>query len=117
VFPTHGEGSFCTASGAGRSGSTIGREKAENPLYRFDDPESFADDQLGGLDCRRIARRPWCRPDRHIERWGGRRNDGHPGGGNQPGCYAKNSMIRLPAPPPMARGRRTLQYCLNSIYS
>ncbi len=49
VFPTHGEGSFCTASGAGRTTSTIGREKAENPLYQFDDAESFADDQLAGL--------------------------------------------------------------------
>lgn len=49
VFPTHGEGSFCTASGAGRYTSTIADEKAENPLYRFEDAESFADDQLGGL--------------------------------------------------------------------
>lgn len=49
VFPTHGEGSFCTASGAGRTTSTIAREKAENPLYRFADAESFADDQLAGL--------------------------------------------------------------------
>lgn len=49
VFPTHGEGSFCTASGAGRTTSTIGQEKAENPLYRFDDPEQFINDQLGSL--------------------------------------------------------------------
>ena len=49
VFPTHGEGSFCTASGAGRTTSTIGQEKAENPLYRFEDAEAFADDQLSGL--------------------------------------------------------------------
>ncbi len=49
VFPTHGEGSFCTASGAGRTTSTIGREKAENPLYGFDDAESFVTDQLGSL--------------------------------------------------------------------
>ena len=49
VFPTHGEGSFCTASGAGRTTSTIGREKTENALYRFDDPEAFADDQLSSL--------------------------------------------------------------------
>ena len=49
VFPTHGEGSFCTASGAGRTTSTIGREKAENPLYQFDDPEAFVDNQLGSL--------------------------------------------------------------------
>ena len=49
VYPTHGEGSFCTASGAGRSTSTIGAEKAENPLYAFTDADSFADNQLGGL--------------------------------------------------------------------
>ncbi len=49
VYPTHGEGSFCTASGAGRTTSTIGQEKAENPLFRFTDPDSFADDQLSGL--------------------------------------------------------------------
>lgn len=49
VYPTHGEGSFCTASGAGRTTSTIGEEKAENPLFGFADAESFADDQLAGL--------------------------------------------------------------------
>jgi len=49
VFPTHGEGSFCTASGAGRTTSTIGDEKAENVLYSFTDAESFADNQLSGL--------------------------------------------------------------------
>jgi glyoxylase-like metal-dependent hydrolase (beta-lactamase superfamily II)/rhodanese-related sulfurtransferase len=49
VYPTHGEGSFCTASGAGRTTSTIGIEKAENPLFDFTDADSFADDQLSGL--------------------------------------------------------------------
>jgi glyoxylase-like metal-dependent hydrolase (beta-lactamase superfamily II)/rhodanese-related sulfurtransferase len=49
VYPTHGEGSFCTASGAGRTTSTIGQEKAENPLYTFDDAESFVANQLSGL--------------------------------------------------------------------
>lgn len=49
VFPTHGEGSFCTASGAGRSTSTIGQEKSENPLYRLPDVESFVTSQLSGL--------------------------------------------------------------------
>ncbi len=49
VFPTHGEGSFCTASGAGRTTSTIGREKAENPLYRFDEVEAFVENQLSAL--------------------------------------------------------------------
>jgi rhodanese-related sulfurtransferase len=49
VFPTHGEGSFCTASGAGRTTSTIAQEKAENPLLAFDDPDAFAKNQLAGL--------------------------------------------------------------------
>ena len=49
VYPTHGEGSFCTASGAGRTTSTIGQEKAENPLYHFRDAGDFADHQLAGL--------------------------------------------------------------------
>jgi glyoxylase-like metal-dependent hydrolase (beta-lactamase superfamily II)/rhodanese-related sulfurtransferase len=49
VFPTHGEGSFCTASGAGRTTSTIGLEKAENPLFTFKDAESFVANQLAGL--------------------------------------------------------------------
>ncbi len=49
VYPTHGEGSFCTASGAGRTTSTIGQEKAENPLYQFTTADDFADHQLAGL--------------------------------------------------------------------
>jgi glyoxylase-like metal-dependent hydrolase (beta-lactamase superfamily II)/rhodanese-related sulfurtransferase len=49
VFPTHGEGSFCTASGAGRTTSTIGQEKAENPLFAFGDVASFVANQLAGL--------------------------------------------------------------------
>lgn len=49
VFPTHGEGSFCTASGAGRTTSTIGQEKAENPLYRIDDVDAFVENQLSAL--------------------------------------------------------------------
>ncbi len=49
VFPTHGEGSFCTASGAGRATSTIGREKSENPLYSIASADSFVASQLSGL--------------------------------------------------------------------
>jgi rhodanese-related sulfurtransferase len=49
VFPTHGEGSFCTASGAGRTTSTIGQEKAENPLYQIDEVEAFVENQLSAL--------------------------------------------------------------------
>lgn len=49
VYPTHGEGSFCSASAAGRATSTIGGEKAGNPLFRFTDAEDFARSQLSGL--------------------------------------------------------------------
>jgi glyoxylase-like metal-dependent hydrolase (beta-lactamase superfamily II)/rhodanese-related sulfurtransferase len=43
LFPTHGQGSFCTASGAGRFTSTIGQELTGNPLMAIDDAEEFAD--------------------------------------------------------------------------
>ena len=49
VYPTHGEGSFCTATGAGRSTSTIALEKAENPVLQISDRAAFVADQLGGL--------------------------------------------------------------------
>lgn len=43
LYPTHGEGSFCTASSAGRFTSTIGDELDSNPLLRCPGPEEFAD--------------------------------------------------------------------------
>jgi glyoxylase-like metal-dependent hydrolase (beta-lactamase superfamily II)/rhodanese-related sulfurtransferase len=43
LYPTHGEGSFCTASSAGRYTSTIGDELDGNPLLACADPEEFAD--------------------------------------------------------------------------
>ncbi|MCC7106345.1 MAG: MBL fold metallo-hydrolase, partial [Chloroflexi bacterium] len=49
LYPTHGEGSFCAASGAGRSVSTIGLEKRENPVLAYSDAGSFADGQVAGL--------------------------------------------------------------------
>lgn len=39
LLPTHGEGSFCTSSGAGRFTSTIGEERRTNPLLRLASPE------------------------------------------------------------------------------
>src|SRR2546430_5243531 len=32
VYPTHGAGSFCSAASAGEPWTTIGREKAANPI-------------------------------------------------------------------------------------
>jgi hydroxyacylglutathione hydrolase len=49
LYPTHGEGSFCSASNAGRTTSTIGQEKRANPLLQHHTPEAFAQAQLAGL--------------------------------------------------------------------
>ncbi|WP_169944370.1 rhodanese-like domain-containing protein [Microbispora sp. H11081] len=46
LFPTHGEGSFCSASGAGRYTSTIGAEIRSNPLLAVEDAEGLADELL-----------------------------------------------------------------------
>lgn len=46
LYPTHGEGSFCTASGAGRYTSTIGEEIDGNPLLSIPDADGFADQLL-----------------------------------------------------------------------
>ena len=49
VWPTHGAGSFCsTPSGAERT-STIGRERATNPLLAGGDEETFVRRLLAGL--------------------------------------------------------------------
>ena len=49
LYPTHGEGSFCTASGAGRSTSTIGLERRTNPVLAYPNVEAFVAGQLAGL--------------------------------------------------------------------
>jgi hydroxyacylglutathione hydrolase len=49
LYPTHGLGSFCTASMAEHTSSTIGAERAGNPVLGHADAEAFADAQLGGL--------------------------------------------------------------------
>jgi hydroxyacylglutathione hydrolase len=49
LYPTHGEGSFCTASGAGRTTSTIGEEKRANPVLAYPDAGAFVAGQLSGL--------------------------------------------------------------------
>lgn len=49
LYPTHGEGSFCTASSAGRSTSTIGLEKRTNPVLAYPDADAFVAGQLSGL--------------------------------------------------------------------
>lgn len=49
LFPTHGAGSFCTASGAGNSSSTIGEEKRTNPVLQHPDVDAFVSAHLSGL--------------------------------------------------------------------
>lgn len=49
LYPTHGEGSFCTASGAGRHTSIIGMDKRTNPVLAYRSADAFATGQLSGL--------------------------------------------------------------------
>ncbi|GGR74252.1 MBL fold metallo-hydrolase [Micromonospora fulviviridis] len=49
VWPTHGFGSFCSASQSDAPESTIGREKAKNQVLRLAG-EEFVAETLGGLD-------------------------------------------------------------------
>jgi hydroxyacylglutathione hydrolase len=49
LYPTHGAGSFCTASGTGELTSTIGGERKTNPTLSHADEDSFVKAQLGGL--------------------------------------------------------------------
>ncbi|WP_341718074.1 MBL fold metallo-hydrolase [Micromonospora sp. FIMYZ51] len=49
VWPTHGFGSFCSASQADAPESTIGREKQANPVFRLAAAD-FVTETLAGLD-------------------------------------------------------------------
>lgn len=49
LYPTHGSGSFCTATAAVSTTSTIGAERESNPALGFADAEAFATAQLSGL--------------------------------------------------------------------
>ena len=46
LYPTHGEGSSCAATDAGKYTSTIGDEVDTNPMLAVGDPEQFADQLL-----------------------------------------------------------------------
>jgi hydroxyacylglutathione hydrolase len=46
LLPTHGEGSFCTSSGAGLYTSTIADEVASNPLLKLTDADELAREML-----------------------------------------------------------------------
>jgi glyoxylase-like metal-dependent hydrolase (beta-lactamase superfamily II)/rhodanese-related sulfurtransferase len=49
VFPTHGFGSFCSATQAEGTSSTIGNEKKVNPALTLDE-ERYVEELLAGLD-------------------------------------------------------------------
>ncbi|HET6794513.1 MAG TPA: MBL fold metallo-hydrolase, partial [Acidimicrobiales bacterium] len=49
VYPTHGAGSFCSAPAGAERTTTIGRERATNPLLAAPDEEAFVKMLLGGL--------------------------------------------------------------------
>jgi glyoxylase-like metal-dependent hydrolase (beta-lactamase superfamily II)/rhodanese-related sulfurtransferase len=49
VYPTHGFGSFCSATQAGGTASTIGQEKLGNPALTRD-LEDYVEELLAGLD-------------------------------------------------------------------
>jgi hydroxyacylglutathione hydrolase len=49
VYPTHGFGSFCSATPATGDSSTIGAEKSKNPALTMEEQE-YVDTLLGGLD-------------------------------------------------------------------
>jgi hydroxyacylglutathione hydrolase len=49
VLPTHGAGSFCSAPPGAERASTIGREKASNPLLAAADEDAFVAALLGSL--------------------------------------------------------------------
>ena len=48
VYPTHGAGSFCAAPTSGARMTTIGRERAANPLLAAADEDAFVTALLGG---------------------------------------------------------------------
>lgn len=49
LWPTHGAGSFCSAPPGADRTSTIGRERATNPLLQIGDEDGFVDALVGSL--------------------------------------------------------------------
>ena len=49
VYPTHGSGSFCSASGGTSGTTTLGRERATNSLFRAVDEDAFVAELLTGF--------------------------------------------------------------------
>jgi rhodanese-related sulfurtransferase/glyoxylase-like metal-dependent hydrolase (beta-lactamase superfamily II) len=49
MWPTHGAGSFCAATAGAQRTSTIGAERASNPVMHAADEDAFVADLLGSL--------------------------------------------------------------------
>ena len=49
VYPTHGAGSFCSAPGSTERTTTIGRERATNPMLAAPDEDSFVEQLVAGF--------------------------------------------------------------------
>ena len=49
VYPTHGAGSFCSAPGSDDRTTTIGRERATNPLLAAPDEDAFVEQVTAGF--------------------------------------------------------------------
>jgi hydroxyacylglutathione hydrolase len=49
VYPTHGAGSFCSAPAGAARTTTVGRERAANPLLAAPDEDAFVKQLLAGL--------------------------------------------------------------------
>ncbi len=49
VCPTHGAGSFCSAPGASERTTTLGQERAANPLLRAADEDDFVEELVSGF--------------------------------------------------------------------
>jgi len=49
IFPTHGFGSFCSATQSAATSSTIGQEKLANPVLTLDE-RAYVESLLAGLD-------------------------------------------------------------------
>lgn len=49
VYPTHGAGSFCSAPSGSARTTSIGRERATNPLLSIDDEDQFVSALVSGL--------------------------------------------------------------------
>ncbi len=67
IYPTHGFGSFCSATQAQGTASTIGSEKRANPALTLDERD-YVESLLSGLDAYPPTTRTWAPPTRPVRR-------------------------------------------------